>query len=174
MQTSLVGLMANRYRRNTELVHGAYDPRQHCRARAVPIYQTAGFTYDSADHAASLFGMEQPGFIYSRLGNPTVDEAEQRLCRLEGGVGAVGFASGMAAMSGLILNVLKPGDEILAASCLYGGSIGLLRDTLATLGITTRFFDPLDANALKSMVSKATRLIIVENLANPRLLVPDH
>jgi O-acetylhomoserine (thiol)-lyase len=166
--------MTTRYSLNTELVHGAYDPKQHCRARAVPIYQTAGFTYDSADHAADLFGLEQPGFIYSRLGNPTVDEAERRLCLLERGVGAVAFASGMAAMTGLILNLVKPGDEILAASCLYGGSIGLLRDTLATLGITTRFFDPLNADELSAMVSPATRLIVVENLANPRLLVPNH
>src|SRR5512133_3039277 len=136
--------MTRRYSRDTELVHGDFDPQQHNRARAVPIYQTAGFTYDSADHAAGLFGLEQPGFIYSRLGNPTVDEAEQRLCLLEGGVGAVGVASGMAALTGLVLNILRPGDEILAASCLYGGSIGLLRDTLQTLGITTRFFDPLN------------------------------
>jgi O-acetylhomoserine (thiol)-lyase len=166
--------MANRYRRNTDLVHGAYAPEQHCRARAVPIYQTAGFTYDSADHAAALFGLEQPGFIYTRLGNPTVAEAEQRLCLLEGGVGAVGFASGMAALTGLVLNVLRPGDEILAASCLYGGSIGLLRDTLQTLGITTRFFDPLKAEEFANKVSNSTRMVIVENLANPRLLVPDH
>jgi O-acetylhomoserine (thiol)-lyase len=166
--------MTNRYRFNTELVHGAYVPAQHNRARAVPIYQTAGFTYDSADHAAGLFGLEQPGFIYSRLGNPTVDEAEQRLCRLEGGVGAVGFASGMAALTGLVLNILKPGDEILAASCLYGGSVGLLRDTLNTLGITTQFFDSLDACELESKISPKTRLILVENLANPRLIVPDH
>ncbi|MGE5784552.1 MAG: O-acetylhomoserine aminocarboxypropyltransferase/cysteine synthase family protein [Myxococcales bacterium] len=166
--------MTRRYSRDTELVHGDFDPQQHCRSRAVPIYQTAGFTYDSADHAAGLFGLEQSGFIYSRLGNPTVDEAEKRLFQLEGGVAAVAFASGMAAMSGLILNVLKPGDEILAASCLYGGSIGLLRDTLSTLGITTRFFNPLDGNELRQLVSNKTRMIIVENLANPRLLVPDH
>jgi O-acetylhomoserine (thiol)-lyase len=80
----------------------------------------------------------------------------------------------MAALTGLILNVLKPGDEILAASCLYGGSVGLLRDTLATLGFRTRFFNPLAAAELESMVSPATRMILVENLANPRLLVPDH
>lgn len=166
--------MPRRYAPNTELVHGTYDPSQHCRARAVPLYQTAGFTYDSADHAASLFGLEQPGFIYSRLANPTVEEAEQRLCLVEGGVGAVGFASGMAALTGLILNVLKPGDEILAASCLYGGSVGLLRDTLTTLGFRTRFFNPLDATELARLVSDSTRLILVENLANPRLLVPDH
>ncbi len=166
--------MASRYRPDTEFVHGTYEPRKHCRARAVPIYQTAAFTYDSADFAASLFGFEQPGFIYTRLGNPTVDEAERRLSLVEKGVGAVGFASGMAAMSGLVLNILKPGDEILAASCLYGGAVGLLRDTLATLGITTRFFDPLDKQSMLERVSEATRLVIVENLANPRLLVPDH
>jgi O-acetylhomoserine (thiol)-lyase len=166
--------MTHRYSRNTVLVHGTYKPEDHNRSRAVPIYQTAGFTYDSADHAAALFGLTEPGFIYSRLHNPTVEEAEQRLCLLEGGVGAVAFASGMAAMMGLMLNVLRPGDEVLAASCLYGGTIGLLRDTLSNFGIKTHFFDPLRVDDLKRQLNSNARMIVVENLANPRLLVPEH
>lgn len=166
--------MSQRYDRATQFIHGTYDPKDHCRSRAVPLYQSAAFTYDSVDHAAGLFGLEQPGFIYSRLSNPTVDEAEQRLSLVEQGVGAVAFASGMAAISALILNMLRPGDEILASSCLYGGTAGLLGDTLKTLGITARFFDPLDAQTLRKVLSPATRLVFVENLANPRLDVPDH
>ncbi|MBN1960702.1 MAG: O-acetylhomoserine aminocarboxypropyltransferase/cysteine synthase [Deltaproteobacteria bacterium] len=166
--------MSKRYAPETELVHGTYEPQAHQHARAIPLYQTAAFTYDSSDHAAELFNFKESGFIYSRLGNPTVAEAEIRVAMLEGGVAGVAFASGMAAVTGLILNMLRPNDEIVAASCLYGGSIGLLRDTLSTLGIKTRFFNPLDENSLRTQITEKTRLIFVENLANPSLLVPIH
>jgi O-acetylhomoserine (thiol)-lyase len=165
--------MKEKYSLETMCVHGAYNPQDHQRARAVPLYQSAAFVYDNVDHAADLFSLDEPGFIYSRLGNPTVDEAEKRIALLEGGRGAVGFASGMAALTGFCLNMLRPGDEILAANCLYGGSMGLLRDTLPTLQITTRFFDPLDTDTLARQLSPRTRLILVENLANPTLVVPD-
>ncbi|MFC1641940.1 O-acetylhomoserine aminocarboxypropyltransferase/cysteine synthase family protein [Myxococcota bacterium] len=159
---------------DTLLVHGGYRPHDHARSRMVPIYQTAAFCYDSVDHAARLFALEEPGFIYSRIGNPTVEFAERRLAVVEKGVAAVAFASGMAAATALVLNCLRPGDEILAANCLYGGTIGLFGDTLPTLGIRTRFFDPLDASSLAAVDSPAVRLIFVENLANPRLAVPDY
>lgn len=161
------------YSLETILVHGAYQPDQHNNARAVPIYQTSAFCYDSTDHAASLFAMEQPGFIYTRINNPTVDEVEKRIALLEGGIGAVATASGMAAVSGFIFNLLKPGDEILAANCLYGGSVGFLRDTLGNLGIKTKFVDPLDLSKLEAALTPQTKLIFIENLANPRLIVPD-
>jgi O-acetylhomoserine (thiol)-lyase len=157
----------------TIFVHGSYVPQQHNRSRMVPIYQTAAFCYDSADHAARLFSFDEPGYIYSRLSNPTVDEAERRIALAEGGIGAVGFASGMAALTGLLLNCLRPGDEILAADCLYGGSWGLLSDTLPTFGIRTRFFNPADMAGLRRMLTPAVRMLLVENLANPRLVVPD-
>jgi O-acetylhomoserine (thiol)-lyase len=159
---------------DTLLVHGGYEPREHGRSRMVPIYQTAAFSYDSVDHAAALFALEEPGSIYTRIGNPTVEFAERRLALVESGIAAVGFASGMAAEMGLVLNCLRPGDEILAGNCLYGGSIGLFGDTLPTLGIKTRFFDPLDAASLQRAWSPASRLVFVENLANPRLSVPDY
>jgi O-acetylhomoserine/O-acetylserine sulfhydrylase-like pyridoxal-dependent enzyme len=93
------------YSPETICVHGAYNPHEHNRARAVPLYQSSAFVYDSDDHAANLFSLDEPGFIYSRLGNPTVDEAEKRIALLEGGHGAVAFASGMAACKMFINNV---------------------------------------------------------------------
>jgi O-acetylhomoserine (thiol)-lyase len=165
--------MSEKYSLETRCVHGAYDPKRHNRSRAVPLYQSAAFVYDDVDHAARLFALEEPGFIYSRLGNPTVDEAEKRIALLEGGRAAVGFSSGMAALTGFCLNMLRPGDEILAARCLYGGSLGLLNDTLPTLGIATRFFDPLSPDALRQNLTPRTKLVFVENLANPALTVPD-
>jgi O-acetylhomoserine (thiol)-lyase len=159
---------------DTICVHGTYDPFEHNKARSMPIYQSAAYCYDSAEHAADLFSFQETGNIYSRLGTPTTDEAESRVALLERGIGAVSFASGMAALSAFILNFLKPGDEIAAANCLYGGSMGLLTDTLPALGITTRFFDPLDARTLDAAMNARTRLVMAENLANPTLSVPDH
>ena len=161
------------YSKETICVHGAYNPFQHNRSRAVPLYQSSAFVYDSTDHAASLFNMDSDGFIYMRLGNPTVEEAEKRIAMLEGGIGAVGFASGMSALMSFVLNFLKPGDHIAAANCLYGGSVGLFKDTLATLGYKTTFFDPLNIDELKNCITDQTKLIWIENLANPTLVVPD-
>jgi len=158
----------------TVLVHGGYNPDEHNRSRMVPIYQTSAFCYDSADHAAELFAMDAPGHIYQRIDNPTVKIAEDRIAASEGGVGAVAFSSGMAAVSSFILNFLKSGDSIAAANCLYGGSMGLFTDTLPSLGITTHFFDPLDGASLKNAITDSTKLVFVENLANPSLVVPDY
>lgn len=165
--------MEKHYRTETRCVHGDYDPFEHLRSRNVPLYQSSAFCYDSTDHAARLFDLTDPGYVYMRLGNPTVDEAEKRVAMLEGGNGAVGFSSGMAAITGFILNFLKPGDEILASGYLYGGTSGLLRDTLPTLGISARFFDPMKPESLDSLIGPSTRLVMAENLANPRLIVPD-
>ncbi len=158
----------------TVCVHGSYDPRDHRSAVAMPIYQSSAYSYDSADGAAALFAGETAGNIYSRLGTPTTDEAERRVALLEGGIGAVSFASGMAAASAFILNFLKSGDSIAASTNLYGGSMGLLSDTLPRLGIETRFFDPLDVPSLERAMTGSTRLVMAENLANPALSVPDH
>jgi O-acetylhomoserine (thiol)-lyase len=166
--------MEQNYHLDTLLVHGGYDPKEHNRSRMTPIYQTSAFCYDSTDHAESLFSMDESGFIYSRIGNPTVDAAEKRIALVEGGIGAVGFASGMAAVTAFLLNFLKPGDVILASDCLYGGTFGLLQDTLPTLGIHTRFFDPLKAETLEAVISPECRLVFVENLANPALVIPDY
>jgi O-acetylhomoserine (thiol)-lyase len=158
----------------TACVHGTYDPFDHRGARAMPIYQSAAYCYESADQAASLFAFEEEGNIYSRLGTPTTDEAENRVALLEGGIGAVSFASGMAALSAFVFNFLKSGDHIAAASSLYGGSMGLLTDTLPRVGIETSFFDPLEPASLEAVMRDSTRLVLAENLANPTLSVPDH
>jgi len=158
----------------TLCIHAGYDQNEHLRSRRVPLYQSAAFTYDSADHASELFSLEREGYIYMRLGNPTVDVAEKRVAALEGGLAAVGFASGMAATTGLLLNMLRSGDEVLSSNALYGGTVGLLRDTLPALGIQNRTFDPLDAKSLEAALTPKSRVVIVENLANPSLSVPDH
>jgi O-acetylhomoserine (thiol)-lyase len=163
----------SQYSKETVCVHGSYNPLEHHRSRAVPLYQSSAFVYDSTDHAASLFNMDSDGYIYMRIGNPTVNEAEKRVAMLEGGIGAVGFASGMAAVTAFVLNMLKPGDEIVAANCLYGGSVGLFQDTFTTLGFKTTFFNPLRIDELENILTPATKLILIENLANPTLVVPD-
>lgn len=161
------------FSKETICVHGAYNPLMHNNSRAVPLYQSSAYVYESTEHAASLFNMDTEGFIYMRIGNPTVDEAEKRVAMLEGGIGAVGFASGMSALSSFILNFLKPGDHIAAANCLYGGAVGLFKDTLATLGFKSTFFDPLNIDEIENALKPETKLIWIENLANPTLVVPD-
>lgn len=158
----------------TACVHGSYDPSEHHQAVSMPIYQASAYSYDSVDGAAALFSGELEGNIYSRLGTPTTDEAERRVARLEGGIGAVSFASGMAALSGFILNFLKSGDAVACSFSVYGGTAGLLSDTLPRLGIEAAFFDPLRAESLRAVMTDRVRLIIAENLANPALSVPDH
>lgn len=165
--------MKNNYSLETIMVHGDYNPFEHNRSRMVPIYQTSAFCYDNTDYAAELFALNQPGFIYMRLNNPTVDEAEKRIALLEDGIGAVAFSSGMAAISGLIFNMLKSGDEIIAANCLYGASIGFMKDTLSNVGIQVKFFDSMKPEGLEKLITAKTRLILIENLANPLLVVPD-
>jgi O-acetylhomoserine (thiol)-lyase len=164
----------SKYSLETKCVHGDYDPYKHNRARALPIYTSAAFCYDSSEHAASLFALEEPGSIYMRLGTPTTDEAEKRCAMLENGIGAVSFASGMAALSAIVFALMKSGDVIAASNSLYGGSMGLLSDTLPSVGIITRFFNPQDPESLKKIMSSDVKLIITENLANPGLSVPDH
>ncbi len=161
----------SKYRFETNCVHGTYDPFKNCKARAVPLYQSSAFMYDSVDNAADLFSFNEEGHIYMRIDNPTVKEAENRIALLEKGMNAVCFASGMAAITGFILNFLQKGDRISAGCYLYGGTAGLLNDTLPKLGIETDYFDPTNTDTLK--ISSTTKLVFVENLANPGLTVPD-
>jgi O-acetylhomoserine (thiol)-lyase len=161
------------YSFETKCVHGTYDPQKFNKSRAVPLFQSAAFVYDSIDNAADLFAFNSEGNIYMRIDNPTVQETEGRIALLEKGIGAVGFASGMAAMTGFILNFLKSGDRILCGCYLYGGTSGLLKDTLPKLGIDTDFFDTEKTGEIESYITPQTKLVIIENLANPSLIVPD-
>ncbi len=142
-------------------------------ARAVPIYATSSYVFESPEHAADLFGLRAFGNIYSRLTNPTVDVFERRIAALEGGVAAVAVSSGQAAQTLAILNLAEAGDNIVASQSLYGGSVALFAHTLPRLGIRTRFVDIHDHRAVAAAVDDHTRAIYVETVGNPALDVPD-
>src|SRR5271163_4726326 len=125
----------------TRMVHAGHIPDAVTGARAVPIYQTTSYVFDSADHAAQLFELKQYGNIYTRISNPTTAVFEERMASLENGTGAVALASGMAAQFGTIMTLLSPGDEIVASSQLYGGSLTQLAHTLKKLSIDVAFVD---------------------------------
>lgn len=138
-------------------------------ARAVPIYQTSSFVFDSPEHAANLFGLKQFGNIYSRIMNPTQDAFERRVAALEGGVGALATASGQAAETLAILNIANAGDEIVSSASLYGGTYNLFHYTLPKLGITVRFVDGRNPENFRSAINDRTKAIFAETLGNPRL-----
>jgi O-acetylhomoserine (thiol)-lyase len=142
-------------------------------ARAVPIYQTTSYVFDDTDQAASLFNLERPGYVYSRISNPTIAVLEERMAALEGGVGAVCTASGMAAMHIGIATLLGAGDHIVASASLYGGTVNLLAHTLPRFGITTTFVKPRDIDGFRGALQANTRLVIGETIGNPGLEVFD-
>ena len=138
-------------------------------ARAVPIYQTTSYVFDSPEHAANLFGLKQFGNIYSRIMNPTQDAFERRIAALEGGVGALAAASGQAAETMAILNIAGAGDEIISSASLYGGTYNLFHYTLPKLGITVRFADSRDPENFRPLINERTKAIYAETVGNPRL-----
>ncbi len=158
---------------STNALHAGHDVTANGGTRAVPIYQTTSYVFKDSDHAANLFSLAEPGFIYTRLNNPTNDVLEQRLAALEGGIAAVVTASGTAAISTTLLTLLKSGDHIVASSSLYGGTYNLLSVTLPRLGITTTFVDPTDPQNFSDAVKENTRAVFVESLGNPKLDVLD-
>ncbi len=158
---------------STNALHAGHDTTVHGGTRAVPIYQNTAYVFRNSDHAANLFALAEPGFIYTRLNNPTNDILEQRLAALEGGIAAVVTASGTAAISTALLVLLKAGDHIVASNSLYGGTYNLLSVTLPRLGITTTFVDPSDPSNFKNAIKENTRTIFVESLGNPKLDVLD-
>ncbi|MGX7349575.1 O-acetylhomoserine aminocarboxypropyltransferase/cysteine synthase family protein [Dolosicoccus paucivorans] len=140
---------------------------------ATPIYQTAAYVFDDCEHAADRFALRDEGFIYSRLGNPTVSVLEQRLAALEGGTSAVATASGTAAITYSILNVCNSGDHIIAASTLYGGTYQLFNNTLPKLGVTTTFVDPDDIDSWSNAIQDNTKAVFIESIGNPGLNLID-
>lgn len=138
-------------------------------ARAVPIYQTSSFVFDSPEHAANLFGLQQFGNIYTRIMNPTQDAFERRIAALEGGVGALATASGQAAETLALLNIAGAGDEIVASSSLYGGTYNLFHYTLPKLGITVRFADGREPESFRAATNDRTKAYYAETVGNPRL-----
>jgi O-acetylhomoserine (thiol)-lyase len=161
------------WRFETLSVHGGYSPDPTTRAVAVPIYQTAAFAFDSAQHGADLFDLKVPGNIYSRIMNPTNDVLEQRLAALEGGIAALALASGQAAVTYSILTIAEAGDNIVASSALYGGTYNLLAHTLPQYGITTRFADHRQPDSFEALIDDQTKAVFVESLGNPQGNVTD-
>jgi O-acetylhomoserine (thiol)-lyase len=158
---------------STAALHAGHDVTKNGGTRAVPIYQTTSYVFNNADHAANLFGLAEPGFIYTRLNNPTNDVLEQRLAALEGGIGAVVTASGTSALTTALLVLLRAGDHIVASNSLYGGTYNLLNVTLPRLGITTTFVDPSDPKNFTAASKENTRVFFAESLGNPKLDVLD-
>ncbi len=138
-------------------------------ARAVPIYQTTSFVFDSPEHAANLFGLKQFGNIYTRIMNPTQDAFERRIAALEGGVGALATASGQSAETIAILNIAESGDEIISSASLYGGTYNLFHYTLPKLGIKVHFVDGRNPENYRAVINDRTKAIFAETVGNPRL-----
>ena len=158
---------------STNALHAGHDVTQTSGTRAVPIYQTSSYVFNNSEHAANLFSLKELGFIYTRLNNPTNQILQERLATLEGGTGAVVFASGSAAIATGLLTLLKSGDHIVASSSLYGGTFNLLNVTLPRLGITTTFVDASDPDSFADATQENTRAFFVESLGNPKLDVLD-
>jgi len=158
---------------STQALHAGHDVKLNGGTRAVPLYQSTSYVFNNSDHAANLFSLAEPGWIYTRINNPTVDVLEQRLAALEGGIASVATASGTSAISTTLLTLLRAGDHIVASNSLYGGTYNLLSVTLPRLGITTTFVNPNDDDAFAKATQENTRAIFVESLGNPKLDVLD-
>ncbi len=154
-------------------VHAGQEPAPGTNARAVPIYQTTSYTFDSADHGANLFALKEFGNIYTRLMNPTTDVFEKRIAALEGGVGALGTSSGQAAQFIAITNIAQAGDNIVSTSLLYGGTYNQFKVTLPRLGIGVKLVDGDDVAALSKAIDGKTKALYVESIGNPAGNVPD-
>lgn len=164
---------APRYRPATVALHGGQTPDAATRARAVPICQTTSYVFESTSQAASLFSLDRPGYIYTRIGNPTTAVLEERLAQIDGGVGAVAFASGQAAITAAVLTLARAGQNIVSTTSLYGGTYNLFHHTLARLGIAVRFVDSADPRNVAAAVDEDTRLVFAESIGNPRNNVDD-
>ncbi|PSG90767.1 O-acetylhomoserine aminocarboxypropyltransferase/cysteine synthase family protein [Aurantibacter aestuarii] len=157
----------------TKALHAGHDVNANGGTRAVPIYQTTSYVFDDSDNAAGRFNLTEPGYIYTRLNNPTTDFLEQRIAALEGGIAAVATASGTSAIATTLLTLLRAGDHIVASSSLYGGTFNLLNVTLPRHGITTTFVDASNPENFKNAFQENTRVVFVESLGNPKLDVLD-
>src|SRR5574337_415682 len=163
----------HRFQPETLAIHAGQVPDAETGARALPIYQTTSFVFDSADHAASLFNLQTFGNVYSRLSNPTVAALEERVAALEGGRAAVATASGMAAEALALMTILQAGDHVVAAGALYGGTVTMLSVNLAKFGVQTSFVDVTRPEAFAAAMRPNTRAVFAESLGNPSLAVLD-
>ncbi|MED3915325.1 homocysteine synthase [Priestia megaterium] len=156
------------FRPETQAIHSGQQLDPATFSRAVPIYQTSSFGFKDTEHAASLFNLSEQGYIYTRIVNPTTDVFEQRIAELEGGVGALGVASGQSATTFSILNIASAGDEIVSASSLYGGTYNLFSSTLPKLGITVKFVNADNPENFRIAITSKTKAIYAESVGNPQ------
>src|SRR4051794_8840501 len=153
----------------TRQIHAGQTPDPTTNARALPIYQTTSYTFDSTDHAAGLFGLKEFGNIYTRIQNPTQDAVEQRIASLEGGTAALLLASGQSAETLALLNLAEAGDHIVSSPSLYGGTYNLFHYTFPKLGIEVSFVeDPNDVESWRAAVRPNTKAFFAETIANPK------
>src|SRR5512136_2582422 len=158
---------------STRQLHAGQTPDPTTGSRAVPIYQTTSYVFQSTEHAANLFALKEFGNIYSRIMNPTNDVFERRVAALEGGTGALALSSGQAAETLALLAITQVGDEIVSANNLYGGTYQLFHYTMPKLGRTVRFVDSRDLDAFRKAITPKTRAVYCETIGNPKLDVPD-
>ncbi|MCQ4922734.1 homocysteine synthase [Tissierella carlieri] len=158
---------------DTLQVHAGQEVDNTTGSRAVPIYQTTSYVFDSVEHGANLFALKEEGYIYTRIMNPTTDAFEKRIAALEGGVGALAVGSGSAAITYAILNIAGVGDEIVSASTLYGGTYTLFSTTLPKLGINTVFVDPDAPENFRKAINENTKAVYIESIGNPGINLID-
>lgn len=158
---------------DTLSVHGGQKREGWQGSVACPIYQTTAFEFENAQDAMEQFSLQKPGYIYTRLANPTTEVLEERMALLEGGVGSLALSSGQAAILTACLNILNSGDEMISSSSVYGGTYNLFNKTFKKLGISVKFVDMTDINAVKTVINNKTKLVFTEVLGNPKLDIPD-
>ena len=160
-------------RLDTKLLHAGQEPDPSTGARAVPIYQTTAFNFRDTEHAENLFGLKEAGNIYSRLTNPTNDVFEKRMAELEGGIAALSFSSGHAAIAGAICNLAQVGDNIVSSSTLYGGTYNMFSYTLPRMGISVIFSQTNKPEDYRKLINDNTKALYIETIGNPRAEIPD-
>ena len=157
----------------TRALHAGQEKDDQVPSQGVPVHRTTAYNFRDTRHAADLFALKDPGYIYTRLMNPTQDVLERRVASLEGGAAALAVASGTSAVFYAIINIAEAGDEIVSSSHLYGGTYTMFNDILPRYGIITRFVDPLDLTSMKAAINDSTRAVFIESIGNPALTVPD-
>lgn len=158
---------------DTLMIHAGTEPDPVTHAVNLPVYQATAYTFDSTEHARRLFELAEPGNIYTRLSNPTVDALERRVAALDGGIGALAMSSGHAVMVAAFLNLASQGDEIVSSICIYGGAINMMGVTLGRMGINVKFVDPDDLSAWENAVTDKTKAFFVEAVGNPNVNLSD-
>ena len=165
--------MTREFKFETLQLHAGQVVDATTKSRAVPIYQTTSFVFEDTQEGAELFALQKAGNIYTRITNPTTSAFEERITALEGGVGALATASGMAALTYTILGLAHAGDHVVAASTIYGGTFNLLKETLPRYGITTTFVDIDNLEEVEAAIKDNTKLVLIETLGNPVINIPD-